>query len=221
MKTNERALAVLTALFSGPRKPKDFPTTRVVPSGLTGEQAQMRYATQVWTAEEDARLKHLCHLYSLNWHLIADDFNTWRKSVSTDRRTEWDCMVRWDRMLGPTAKSQQQQQQQQVQQQAEGAEDSAPIGSRRASRSTTQQSRYKEPPPAATPSVNLQMPPPPTTTTTQGNKLTDLNRKQIRRGYLHEAIRRVMKKREASANKGGCLSLSCPVRGLSLTCCTY
>ena len=140
-------------------------------------------------------MKHLAYLYSLNWHLVADAFATWRKTISTDRRTEWDCMVRWDRLYGPTSKTLQSQQQQQQASQAEG-DDNAPIGSRKASRST--QSRYKDPPPAS-PSVSLQMMPPPAQSGPL--KMTDLNRKQIRRGYMYEAIKRVIKKREAALNK--------------------
>ncbi|KAG8975293.1 chromatin modification- protein VID21, partial [Tulasnella sp. 427] len=189
-------------LFSGNRKPKEYPQTRLAQTQLTQEQAQHRVTTQAWTPEEDAQLKHFAFLYSLNWQLVADAFATWRKSISTDRRTDWDCMVRWDRMFGPMSKQMALQQQQQQQQQME-VDDNTPIGSRKASR--TAASRYKDPPPPTPSSAggSVQMMPPPGQQQPNPGplKLSDLNRKQIRRGFMHEAMKRTAKKRELALQK--------------------
>ena len=157
---------------------------------MTHEQMQLRVSSQQWTPEEDAQLKHLAFLYSLNWSVVADAFASWRKSISTDKRTEWDCMIRWDRMFGPASRQiAAQQEQRQNQMNNIEIDDNAPIGSRKAQRST--QSRYREPPPP-TPSspVALQAAP------GQPLKMSDMSRKQIRRGYMYEAIKRVVKKRD-------------------------
>ncbi|KAG8949042.1 chromatin modification- protein VID21 [Tulasnella sp. 424] len=189
-------------LFSGNRKPKEYPQTRLAQTQLTQEQAQHRVTTQVWTPEEDAQLKHFAFLYSLNWQLVADAFATWRKSISTDRRTDWDCMVRWDRMFGPMSKQLALQQQQQQQQQME-LDDNTPIGSRKGSRNIA--SRYKDPPPPTPSSAggSVQMMPPPGQQQPNPGplKLSDLNRKQIRRGFMHEAMKRTAKKRELALQK--------------------
>ncbi|KIO17854.1 hypothetical protein M407DRAFT_32473, partial [Tulasnella calospora MUT 4182] len=189
-------------LFSGNRKPKEYPQTRLAQTQLTQEQAQHRVTTQVWTPEEDAQLKHFAFLYSLNWQLVADAFASWRKSISTDRRTDWDCMVRWDRMFGPMSKQLALQQQQQQQQQME-LDDNTPIGSRKGSRNIA--SRYKDPPPPTPSSAggSVQMMPPPGQQQPNPGplKLSDLNRKQIRRGFMHEAMKRTAKKRELALQK--------------------
>lgn len=147
-------------------------------------------------------MKHFAFLYSLNWQLVADAFGTWRKSISNDKRTDWDCMVRWDRMFGPMSKQLALQQQQQQQQQME-LDDNTPIGSRKASRNAA--SRYKEPPPtpsSAGGSVQMMPPPGQQQQNTGPIKLSDLNRKQIRRGFMHEAMKRTAKKRELAIQKG-------------------
>lgn len=201
------------ALFSGNRKPKEYPQTRLAQTQLTQEQAQHRVTTQVWTPEEDAQLKHFAFLYSLNWQLVADAFGSWRKSISTDKRTDWDCMVRWDRMFGPMSKQLALQQQQQQQQQME-LDDNTPIGSRKASRNIS--SRYKDPPPPTPSSAggSVQMMPPPGQQQPNPGplKLSDLNRKQIRRGFMHEAMKRTAKKREVALQKGVLAYFPCSSR---------
>ncbi|KAG8903420.1 chromatin modification- protein VID21 [Tulasnella sp. 403] len=197
IRPTEYYLPAPAPLFSGVRKPREYPSTRGVATHLTPEQAQARLNSQIWTPEEDAQLKHLAYIYSLNWSLIADAFGSWRKSAPTDKRSEWDCMIRWDRLYGPTAKQLQLQQQQQ-QQDAMAVDENQSIGARRGARST--QSRYRDPP--QTPSVALQMMPPPSQPTgATPIKLSDLTKKQIRRGYMHEAIKRIAKKREVSMVK--------------------
>lgn len=188
----------LVALFSGMKKPREYPQS-ARPAHiyhLSAEQQKQRAAEQIWTPEEDQQLKHLAYLYSLNWNVISDAFATWRKTISTDRRTEWDCMVRWDKMYGPSAKAQAAQQVVNQQHQME-IDDNTPIGSRKASRSV--QSRYKEPPTPSSSSVQM-MPPPNAGVPPQS---FSSNRKQLRRTCMHEAMKRVMKKREIALSKGG------------------
>lgn len=58
-------------------------------------------AEQLWSSTDDRLLRSLVETYHNNWALIADAFNTSRISVSTDRRTAWDCYYRYTL---PTAK---------------------------------------------------------------------------------------------------------------------
>jgi chromatin modification-related protein VID21 len=57
---------------------------------------QKRFNETSWSASEDQILKNLADRYSGNWSLIADIFNSSRVTISTDKRTAWDCFARWD-----------------------------------------------------------------------------------------------------------------------------
>lgn len=57
---------------------------------------QKRFNETPWSASEDQILKSLADRYPGNWSLIADVFNSARVTISTDRRTAWDCLARWD-----------------------------------------------------------------------------------------------------------------------------
>jgi chromatin modification-related protein VID21 len=61
-----------------------------------------RIADQLWTPNDDFILNTMVELYHSNWLLVADALNMARRSVSTDRRTAWDCYHRWTLL---TAKS--------------------------------------------------------------------------------------------------------------------
>jgi chromatin modification-related protein VID21 len=184
----------LEALFHGPRKPRDYPTTHP-PS--QPRDARERQSTLIWTPEEDAHLKHLAYLYSLNWKLVSDAFATWRIGINTDKRTEWDCFERWNRLWGPSGIASRQLQQAQLQQQLAEQQaqneaqsgDADSIGQRRQARST--QSVFKKPPP---PPLQLQLPP--------SNPMNMSTKKQIRRTFLFEAIKKSAKKRDATLMKG-------------------
>lgn len=49
-----------------------------------------------WSPDEDQLLKQIVERYPGNWTLIADVFNSSRVTISTDKRTAWDCLARWD-----------------------------------------------------------------------------------------------------------------------------
>ena len=57
---------------------------------------QRRFSETPWSASEDQILKGLVERYAGNWTLVADMFNSARVTISTDRRTAWDCLARWD-----------------------------------------------------------------------------------------------------------------------------
>jgi chromatin modification-related protein VID21 len=65
----------------GPLDPKRIPESHI--------------AEQLWSSADDQLLRSLIDIYHNNWSLIADAFNTSRISVSTDRRTAWDCYYRY------------------------------------------------------------------------------------------------------------------------------
>jgi chromatin modification-related protein VID21 len=50
-------------------------------------------------------LLRLIRDYAWNWRLIADLFNSARGTISTDKRSAWDCYHRWDQKWGPTSKA--------------------------------------------------------------------------------------------------------------------
>lgn len=50
-------------------------------------------------------LLRLIRDYAWNWRLIADLFNSARGTISTDKRSGWDCYHRWDQKWGPTSKA--------------------------------------------------------------------------------------------------------------------
>lgn len=67
--------------------------------------AASRTANIVWEEQDDAILMRLLGDYSWNWNLVADLFNSARSTVSTDRRSAWDCYHRWDQKWGPASKT--------------------------------------------------------------------------------------------------------------------
>ncbi|KAG8879824.1 chromatin modification- protein VID21 [Tulasnella sp. 331] len=187
------------ALFMSQRRPKDHPAHSII---RTPGKVEARL-THIWTPAEDAQLKHLAYLYSLNWNVIADAFATWRKTIVTDRRSEFDCMERWHRLYGSSSKNNQDQQSPQVDPSViafSTAESDGPSGGlRRGARNA--QNRYKEPPPLTLQTPSVQMMPPPGQVPQM--RFDSLTKKQIRRGCLIEAIRRMPKKRDATGSKSG------------------
>jgi chromatin modification-related protein VID21 len=55
-----------------------------------------RFYETPWSDSEDRILKRIVERYPNNWALIADVFNSSRVTISTDKRTSWDCLARWD-----------------------------------------------------------------------------------------------------------------------------
>ncbi|KAG8980755.1 chromatin modification- protein VID21 [Tulasnella sp. JGI-2019a] len=189
------------ALFMSQRRPKDHPAHSHI---RTPGKPEARL-NNIWTPTEDAQLKHLAYLYSLNWNIIADAFATWRKTIATDRRSEFDCMERWHRLYGSASKGNNMDQQSPqvdpslIAFSAAESEGGPSGGLRRGVRNA--QNRYKEPsaPMSQTPSVQM-MPPPGQVPQMRFDSLT---KKQIRRGCLIEAIRRMTKKRDVTGSKSG------------------
>ncbi|OCH86567.1 hypothetical protein OBBRIDRAFT_890404 [Obba rivulosa] len=79
----------LCSLFDNPKGPLAYylPTPPKDP--------RRRVAELVWTPQEDLLLKQIVERYPHNWLLVADIFNSARVTISTDRRTAWDCYDRW------------------------------------------------------------------------------------------------------------------------------
>lgn len=64
------------------------------------KDAKKRILEYPWTAPEDSLLKSLADKFPNNWLLIAECFNASRVTLSTDRRTPWDCYERWSTKWG-------------------------------------------------------------------------------------------------------------------------
>jgi chromatin modification-related protein VID21 len=64
--------------------------------------AAVRAASILWDEADDVVLKRLMGDYGRNWRLIADLFNSARNTISTDKRSAWDCYHRWDQKWGPS-----------------------------------------------------------------------------------------------------------------------
>ncbi|KAG1760047.1 hypothetical protein EDD22DRAFT_848778 [Suillus occidentalis] len=54
----------------------------------------------LWSSDEDTLLKILAERYPNNWLLVADSFNSSRVTISTDKRTPWECFERWSSRFG-------------------------------------------------------------------------------------------------------------------------
>ncbi|KIJ52643.1 hypothetical protein M422DRAFT_156505 [Sphaerobolus stellatus SS14] len=82
----------IVALF-GYQKPRlsVLPQTLPIP-----KDPQRRFNETSWNADEDQLLKQIVDDYPGNWSLIADVFNSSRVTISTDKRSAWDCLARWD-----------------------------------------------------------------------------------------------------------------------------
>ncbi|KAH9945945.1 uncharacterized protein BXZ73DRAFT_86175 [Epithele typhae] len=59
----------------------------------------------VWTPAEDILLKQAVDRYPTNWALAADAFNSSRVTISTDKRTTWECAERWTQLAKETRAS--------------------------------------------------------------------------------------------------------------------
>lgn len=53
---------------------------------------------------EDTQLKTLAERYPNNWPLVAEAFNSSRLTISTDRRTPYDCFERWNTRFNTNGK---------------------------------------------------------------------------------------------------------------------
>lgn len=88
-------LNALIGLF-GQQKHRPLSISTSSPATRMPKDPQKRFSETPWSTSEDQILKGLADRYSGNWSLIADMFNSARVTISTDRRTAWDCLARWD-----------------------------------------------------------------------------------------------------------------------------
>jgi chromatin modification-related protein VID21 len=82
-------------------KPVNMSSTHPLNLPTPPKDALRRSSEQAWTSSEDLLLKSLADKYPNNWLLITDSFNSSRVTISTDKRTPWDCRERWSVRWGP------------------------------------------------------------------------------------------------------------------------
>lgn len=136
----------------------------------------------VWTPAEDALLRQAVEKYPYNWHLIADSFNSSRVTISTDKRSFWECLERWKEKFSAAARG-------------DAAEDNAPSASSAsvsASHMTTRGLKR-----SANQSVTM-----------SGNGATGganqgEPRKRRRHAAMHDTIKRTAKRREQALKSNG------------------
>ncbi|KAF8583656.1 hypothetical protein K439DRAFT_1201628 [Ramaria rubella] len=80
----------------GHQKPRPLGMSSFNTAVRMPKDAQKRFNETPWSPSEDQILKHFADRYPSNWALIADMFNSSRVTISTDKRTAWDCLARWD-----------------------------------------------------------------------------------------------------------------------------
>lgn len=67
--------------------------------GLPSKDGKKR-SEHLWSSDEDSLLKTVVERYPNNWLLAADSFNSSRVTISTDKRTPWECFERWSSRFG-------------------------------------------------------------------------------------------------------------------------
>lgn len=67
--------------------------------GLPSKDGKKR-SEHLWSSDEDSLLKTIVERYPNNWLLVADSFNSSRITISTDKRTPWECFERWSSRFG-------------------------------------------------------------------------------------------------------------------------
>ncbi|KAG1749128.1 uncharacterized protein EDB91DRAFT_1235613 [Suillus paluster] len=67
--------------------------------GLPPKDGKKR-SDHIWSSDEDTLLKTFADRYPNNWLLVADSFNSSRVTISTDKRTPWECFERWSSCFG-------------------------------------------------------------------------------------------------------------------------
>lgn len=135
-----------------------------------------------WAPAEDASLKQAVERYPYNWHLIADAFNSLRVTISTDKRSPWECLERWKEKFSAAAR-------------ADATEESAPStssASASASHMTTRGLKR-----SANQSVTM-----------SGNggasgATQGESRKRRRHSAMHDTIKRTAKRREQTQKSNG------------------
>lgn len=137
--------------------------------------SRAKHAESTWTPDEDVLLKRFVDKYPYNWMLIAEAFNTAKVAIPVERRSPMECFERWKAKFGPAA---------------------------------TTEEEHKPPP---TPTTSM------TTRGTKRSLSTSVNasggagpsqfesRKKRRHNIMHDAIRKVAKKREQAQRANGML----------------
>ncbi|KAI0673029.1 hypothetical protein C8Q78DRAFT_1077330 [Trametes maxima] len=93
----------LCALFEGSKSGGTHPS--IIPTPVRSGNANKRSSDVVWTPAEDALLKQVVEKYPGNWSLVAEAFNSSRVTISTDKRSAWDCLERWKEKAAAEARS--------------------------------------------------------------------------------------------------------------------
>ncbi|KAI0065418.1 hypothetical protein BV25DRAFT_1821819 [Artomyces pyxidatus] len=128
-----------------------------------------------WTNQDDLLLKRLVEKYPKNWGLISDTFNSTRGAISTERRTDWECKERFKaRWIGKDRADKDF-----------GQEAVTPTSARPVSQMTTRKrmASISTAAPSGTPAPTI----------------SSESRKRRRHALLFDTIRKVVKKREATA----------------------
>ncbi len=134
-----------------------------------------------WTPAEDALLKQAVEKYAYNWNLIADMFNSSRVTISTDKRTAWECLERWKEKFSAQAR-------------AEATEENGPAAASSSSHMTTRKRTASQMLTASgSGSANSAMPHEP--------------RKRRRHAVMHDTLRKAAKRREAVQKSIGASSV--------------
>ncbi|KAI0647240.1 hypothetical protein C8Q79DRAFT_1047538 [Trametes meyenii] len=93
----------LCALFEGSKSGGIHPS--IMPAPVRSGNANKRSSDVVWTPAEDVLLKQIVEKYPGNWGLVAEAFNSSRVTISTDKRSAWDCLERWKEKAAAEARS--------------------------------------------------------------------------------------------------------------------
>jgi len=70
------------------------------PSASLPPKDGKKRSEHIWSTDEDSLLKTLVDRYPNNWLLVADSFNSSRVTISTDKRSPWECFERWNSRFG-------------------------------------------------------------------------------------------------------------------------
>jgi len=95
----------LIELFDGRTSSTSHLALQLLHSSSLKDKDGSKRTPFVWTAEDDALLKSIVDQYSANWVLIADSFNSIRKSTPADARGPIDCFEHWKSKWGQSERN--------------------------------------------------------------------------------------------------------------------
>ncbi|KAG0706394.1 hypothetical protein DFH29DRAFT_171526 [Suillus ampliporus] len=159
--------------------------------GLPPKDGKKR-SDHIWSSDEDSLLKTLADRYPNNWLLVADSFNSSRVTISTDKRTHWECFEHWSSRFGSGNRFH--------------SDVSSPVNAERT------------PPPASTSAqgqmttrgvkrlANMSV----TQNQSPGGGLSSDTKKRRRHTFMYETMRKAAKKREAAQKASSELHSSFP-----------